>query len=176
MHLGVLPQGAPTSGALANAIATPLDRKLQALALENGFGYTRYSDDLTFSAGDHFGRVQASKLISHVANLVKDADLVLHAKKTRVVPPGARHVVLGLLVDSHSVRLLPEYKRRIEVHIRGVDKFGLISHASHRRFDSVFSFINHVDGLLAFASGVEGAYARDARLRWDVSLRKWGFP
>lgn len=175
-YQGVLPQGAPTSGALANAIATSLDRKLHALATAGGYIYTRYSDDLTFSAGAGFDRAQASKLIEHVGNLVQGAHLALHVKKTHVVPPGARHVVLGLLVDSDSVRLLPEYKRRIEVHIRGVDTFGLVAHSLHRHFDSVFSFVNHVDGLLAFASGVETAYASGARSRWDDALRKWGYP
>jgi hypothetical protein len=35
--------------------------------------------------------------------------------KTRIVPPAARHVILGLLVDHDRVRLQPEYKRRIDI-------------------------------------------------------------
>jgi RNA-directed DNA polymerase len=49
-----LPQGGPTSGALANAVATPMDRALADLAEKQRFVYTRYSDDLVFSTGSDF--------------------------------------------------------------------------------------------------------------------------
>ena len=45
-----LPQGAPTSPALTNLICWRLDRRLSGLAAKLGFTYTRYADDMTFSA------------------------------------------------------------------------------------------------------------------------------
>jgi RNA-directed DNA polymerase len=95
---GWLPQGAPTSGALANVTTFRLDRKLSHIASHRGLVYTRYSDDLTFSAGTNFSRNQAANLIDHVRNVVRDEHFSLHDRKTRVVPPGARHVVLGLML------------------------------------------------------------------------------
>ena len=44
-----LPQGAPTSPALANLAATHLDRRLAALAASIGGAYSRYADDLVLS-------------------------------------------------------------------------------------------------------------------------------
>lgn len=172
---GSLPQGAPTSGALANAAALELDQKLAAAASTHGVVYTRYSDDLTFSAGADFDRGRAATLIGHVGSIIREERFAVHKKKTRVVPPGARHVVLGLLLGPTSVQLLPEFKRRIDVHIRGVDRFGLVQHAAHRGFRSIISLVNHVDGCLAFAVGVDSNHAGQARMRWDAALAKSGF-
>ncbi|NKE10536.1 reverse transcriptase family protein [Kocuria sp. CPCC 104605] len=173
---GWLPQGAPTSGALSNAVAAPLDHDLTSLADRHGLVYSRYSDDMFFSAGQGFSRPKAKALVREVDRTVQRHRFLLHRKKTRVIPPGARHIVLGLLVDSGQVRLLPEFRRRVEVHIRGVGRFGLDSHVEHRGFRSMFSFISHVDGCLAFASSVEPDWAESCRVRWEAVLKDQGFP
>ncbi len=172
---GVLPQGGPTSGQLANAVAGRLDRLLQAYATRSGLVYTRYSDDLAFSGHSTFSRVEASGVIGEVSGLVRSAGFEAHRAKSRVVPPGARKIVLGLLVDD-SVRLLPEDRRRIEVHLRGCEKFGLAKHAAHRGFDSVFSFIDHLDGWISFALGVERARATAWRQQLRQILTADGLP
>jgi RNA-directed DNA polymerase len=173
---GVLPQGAPTSGALANAAARGLDGQLVTVAAEYGAIYTRYSDDLVFSAGASFDRAKAAALIGRVSEAVSDTGFVVHRKKTRVVPPGARHVVLGLVLGHQQVQLMPEFKRRVDVHIRGVSRFGLAEHARHRGFRSIISFVNHVDGCLAFAAAVEPEHAAKARRRWNEALISAGYP
>jgi RNA-directed DNA polymerase len=173
---GVLPQGAPTSGALANAVAASLDRRLASLAAANGVVYTRYSDDLVFSTGPSFDRARAAVLIGEVFGAIADNDFAVHRKKTRVVPPRARQVVLGLVLGRGRVQLMPEFKRRVDVHIRGVAKFGLAEHALHRGFRSMISFVNHVDGCLAFAASVEPEHAAEARRRWDAALAAGGYP
>jgi RNA-directed DNA polymerase len=173
---GVLPQGAPTSGALANATMLGTDAALEEFATSSGLIYSRYSDDMVFSAGSNFRREDADGVIQHAARVLDEAGLRLHSKKIRVIPPGARHVVLGLLVDDADVRLLPEYRRRLEVHVRGVQKFGLYEHAGFRKFDSVLSMINHVDGGIAFAKHVEPAFADRLRERWNEALASSGYP
>lgn len=173
---GYLPQGGPTSGALANAVAAPMDYALAFLAAEHGFVYTRYSHDLVFSSGGAFDRDHATRFVGVTAGEVRKHGFTLHRTKTRIVPPGARLIVLGLLVDRDSVRLLPEFRRRIDVHIRGVSKFGLRAHADHRGFRSLFSLVNHVDGMLAFSLDVEPDWARRATHQWQQTLVAHGYP
>ena len=81
-----------------------------------------------------------------------------------------------LLVDGSRPRLLPEFKRRIEVHVRGVERNGLPEHAEHRRFDSILAMINHVDGCIAFAGSVEADYADRIARRWAEVLVARGNP
>lgn len=46
----ILPQGAPTSPLITNAICDKLDRRLSGLARRFGLHYSRYADDITFSS------------------------------------------------------------------------------------------------------------------------------
>lgn len=173
---GILPQGAPTSGALANTVTRKLDDELLAIAAGAGLVYTRYSDDLTFSTGDNWSRGQSSALTKAVEKAVVNSGFKLNTKKTRVVPPGARHIVLGLLVDGERVRLLPEFRRRLIGHVRGVEKFTIQAHARERNFRSLLSFVRFVDGHIAYAQGVDPDWALTIRARWNLALEASGYP
>jgi RNA-directed DNA polymerase len=52
-----LPQGGPTSTALANLVFLNTDKKLILLCKERQITYTRYIDDLTFSSHDSFSDI-----------------------------------------------------------------------------------------------------------------------
>jgi RNA-directed DNA polymerase len=174
--VGYLPQGAPTSGALANAVTAPLDRELADFARGRSLVYTRYSDDLTFSAGQEFSRRDAVEVLRQVGRTIAFAGFQIHEKKTRIVPPGARQVVLGLLIGDDDVRLLPKFRRRLQWNIRAVARFGLVEHARRQAFDSVLSFVNHVDGCIAFSYSVEPEFAAKARRDWSSALARAGMP
>ena len=63
----------------------------------------------------------------------------------------------------------------MEVHIRGIAKFGVVEHAHHRHFDSVFAMINDVDGCIAFADSIDPEFASNARDAWNAALRDRGY-
>ncbi len=175
-ELGVLPQGAPTSGTLANAAAMGLDQVLVKVAQSRGLAYTRYSDDLTFSSDDQFVRRDVATLVHDVEAAILKTGFRPHRRKTRVIPPGARQIVLGLLLNEQGVRLEPGFRDRVDNHIRCVKVFGPAAHSKARAFDSTLSMINHVDGCLAFAVDIEPEWAAIRKQRWDAALLEHGHP
>lgn len=97
-----LPQGAPTSPAITNAICVRLDRRLAGLGRQLGFTYTRYADDLTFSF-----RKKEKHERAPVGTLLHGADLILrsegfrvHQKKTAVMRAGMTQRVTGMVVNK----------------------------------------------------------------------------
>ncbi len=94
-----LPQGAPSSPALTNILCRRLDRRLAGAARKLGFVYTRYADDLTFSApgpGPH----DAGELLRFVRWVVGQEDFTPHPEKTRVLRRGRQQEVTGVVVND----------------------------------------------------------------------------
>jgi RNA-directed DNA polymerase len=123
-----LPQGAPTSPALANLAAHALDRRLSGLARELGATYSRYADDLTFSA-DHHLRTPHAK----IAEIARAEGFRVNAGKTRVMGRGSRQVVTGIVVNAHPNVPRAEYDRlKAILHqgARGVDHAQLLGRIS----------------------------------------------
>jgi RNA-directed DNA polymerase len=94
-----LPQGAPTSPALANLCVYSLDTRLQALAERFGATYSRYADDLVFS-GDDALAARASKFIQIARSIVATEGFRLNTQKTRVMRHSARQSFAGLVVNK----------------------------------------------------------------------------
>ena len=104
-----LPQGAPTSPALANLCAYRLDRRLAGLARAYGAAYGRYADDLAFS-GD-LGPGRAESLVGRVEAIVADEGFRVHPAKTRIRGQGDRQSLAGLVVNEAPAVPRPEYDR-----------------------------------------------------------------
>lgn len=102
-----LPQGAPTSPALANLAVLGLDRRLAGLAASLSVVYTRYADDLTFS-GAHTLLGDARSWIS---TIVRDEGLVTNDAKTAVMTRAGRQHVCEIVVNDHPNVRRDEYDR-----------------------------------------------------------------
>ncbi len=94
-----LPQGAPTSPALANLCAYRLDCRLAGLARAAGAAYTRYADDLTFSGGDDFARA-ARRFHVAACRIALEQGFEVHTRKTRFLRAAVRQQVVGVVVNK----------------------------------------------------------------------------
>ena len=170
--LGSLPQGAPTSPAIANLAVRECDDAIAQIAKREGLIYTRYSDDLLFSTAEHsYSRKQATQFIRAVYGTMQSVGLRPHTAKTVVVPPGARKVVLGLLVDGTRLRLSRDFRAKLECHVYFAKRFGPQEHSRRRGFRSVFGFEQHLRGLLSFAKHVDVEFAE--ALEDDMAKIEW---
>jgi retron-type reverse transcriptase len=110
-----LPQGAPTSPMISNIVCRKMDSRLARLAGLRSVAYTRYSDDITFTAktSRQIHRVQALS-----KQIVAEEGFALNSHKTRVVGRGHSLSVTGLAVlGDGQVRITREYRRRIRAAV-----------------------------------------------------------
>jgi RNA-directed DNA polymerase len=103
---GRLPQGAPTSPALANVVFSPADESIDGLSKQIGVVYSRYADDLSFSGmtciPQDFRR-EIRRIVEALGFHVNDA-------KTRLMGPRTRREVTGLTVNQAVS--IPRKRRR----------------------------------------------------------------
>lgn len=156
IYLGVLPQGAPTSPMLSNLVAKNLDNSLKNLASTYGLTYTRYADDLTFSTPVNLpSNLSIGELQRKIVSEIRKQGFKENKKKTVVLGPGSRKIVLGLLVDTNEPRLSKAMLKRIDRLVHASNKFGIIEVARNEGFDSPIGFFNHVSGLISFVKHID---------------------
>jgi RNA-directed DNA polymerase len=105
-----LPQGAPTSPALANLCAWRFDTRLAALAVSAGAKYTRYADDLAFSGGHDFERA-ARRFQVQVMRIALEEGFEINARKTRFMRPGVRQQLCGVVLNTRPNIRRDEFDR-----------------------------------------------------------------
>jgi retron-type reverse transcriptase len=148
-----LPQGACTSPALSNQVARKLDRRLAGMSEKHGYTYTRYADDLTFSARDTRPG-DLAMLLARVRHIVTEEGFALNPNKGRVQHAGGRQTVTGIVVNDRPSLPRDEVKR-LRAILHRASKTGL---AAQNR-DKIPHFEAHLRGKLAYLHMVDPAKA-----------------
>jgi len=118
-----LPQGAPTSPNLSNLICRKLDARLQGMADSLGFSYSRYADDVTFSAnGTEDKTIQ--QLLWRCRGIIKDEGFVVHPDKTRIMRKHKKQEVTGIVVND-KLSVDRKTLKRFRALLFQLDKDGL---------------------------------------------------
>lgn len=94
-----LPQGAPTSPAIANLSAFSLDIRLNGLAAKYHARYTRYADDLTLS-GKGKSIPALREIIPMAEWIVRNERFHLNRSKRRILKQHQRQSVTGIVVNQ----------------------------------------------------------------------------
>jgi RNA-directed DNA polymerase len=160
-----LPQGAPTSPALANLAAYRLDTRLAGLAGSFDASYTRYADDLAFSGGEKL-RKAAQAFVPIVGAIAIEEGFALRFHKTRVMVASQRQQLCGVVVNETPT--LPRRElERLEATLVNCVRHG----PSGQNRVGATDFKAYLRGRVAWADHLNpsrGAYLRElfARIAW----------
>ena len=163
--LSHLPQGAPTSPALANLCAWRLDVRLAAAARAAGADYTRYADDLAFSGGPDLAR-SAERFHVLVCSIALEQGFAVNTRKTRVMEGGVRQRITGIVVNQRPNLSRDEYDR-LKAILHNCVRFGPESQNrfGHRDFRA------HLEGRVAYVASLNPA--RGEKLRGLLARIPW---
>jgi len=144
-HRGRLPQGSPLSPLLANVAFMKFDKKIKTSLLDkfgDGFAYTRYFDDLTFSITQHAAKNASIKTEGDFKSLIEqilidafkkkkpkkknsrgkknsptkfNSYYQLNNRKSRAHFLAAGHQVTGFTVTKDRVRLTRKKRRELRL-------------------------------------------------------------
>jgi retron-type reverse transcriptase len=143
------PQGAPTSPGISNALLVRLDRRLAGLAKQQGFAYTRYADDLTFSGND-IAAAHALRLAA--ARVVKEEGFEINPQKTRIARTASRQLVTGVVVNR-VLGLSRQTRRRLRAAVHQYLQAHAAGATDPRR-------LARLDGQIAYLSMLNPEQAR----------------
>jgi hypothetical protein len=156
-----LPQGAPTSPALASLAAYRLDARLAGLANALALTYSRYADDLTFSgARPPFG------LVGSVEAIAREERFRVGRDKTRVRTRAARQLVAGAVVNDRLNVPRPEYDR-LKAILHDAARNG----PAQANRAGVPDFRAHLTGRIAWVASLHPE--RGERLRERFAAIRW---
>lgn len=147
---GVLPQGAPTSPKIANIICRDMDIKIQNYSEKRGITYSRYADDLTFSAN-----VEMPELVGAVTEIVKGFGFNINQDKTRIYAPGEPKFITGLVVQNGTVRIPKGFKRELKKEIYYCQKFGVLIHLQNTNSEHYINYREHLYGKAYYINMIE---------------------
>ena len=161
-----VPQGAPTSPALANLCFYRADCRLAGLAKSAGAVYTRYADDLAFSGGEEFAR-QAERFSIHAAAIVMEEGFRVHHRKTRVMRQSVRQHLAGLVANRQLNVRRTDFDR-LKATLTNCARHG----AAAQNREGHRCWREHLGGRVGFVESINPAKGKRLRaifekIRWE---------
>ena len=156
-----LPQGAPTSPALANLCSWRFDCRLQGLAERFGLDYSRYADDLAFSGDRHLLRL-APFLQGLIGAIALEEGFEINHRKTRLRTQAQSQRLAGAVVNDRPNLPRAEFDR-LKAILHNCVQQGPASQNREGHAD----FRAHLAGRIAYLSWLNPARGERLKKIWD---------
>lgn len=160
-----LPQGAPCSPAITNIICYRLDRRFEGLARRFNYTYSRYADDMTFSAKETAAD-DAGKLIWSVKDVVKEEGFVIHPDKLKVMRKGDKREVTGVVVNE-KLSLDRETLRKFRALLHQISISGLAGKQWGKG-----NIVNSIEGYINYVQMVKPEAGKQLKDKWLLLLQR----
>ena len=151
---GHLPQGAPTSTYLANLVLASVDKGILDACKRQGVTFSTWVDDLAFSGSN------AANVIDAAVLALKEVGLAVSHSKLKVMRPGARKQLNGLVL-SRTLNLPLAYRKGIRSGIFKL-RTGKVCKAI------LHTYIRSLNGRIAYLSSVNKKLGDGLKLRIPV--------
>ncbi|KNC17287.1 hypothetical protein AC792_14495 [Arthrobacter sp. RIT-PI-e] len=156
-----LPQGAPSSPALANLSLRRLDARLEGWAEAAGATYTRYADDLAFSGPASLAR-RAHAFVRGVERIVTAEGHRVNPPKTRIRGASVRQQVTGVVVNRH-----PNVPRKEYDALKAILHNCRVHGPESQRRGRV-RFLEHLAGRIAWVASLDPQRGRKLQDAFDA--------
>ncbi|HEV2135453.1 MAG TPA: reverse transcriptase family protein [Terracidiphilus sp.] len=160
-----LPQGGPSSPALANLCAYRMDCRLNGLAEAAGATYTRYADDLAFSGNETFER-SVERFAARAAAIAMEGGHAVHHRKTRIMRQSVRQYLAGVVTNERVNIVRADFDRWKAILTNCVHH----GSASQNR-ENHPAFRMHLEGRVTFVEMINAQ--KGARLRRIFERIEW---
>lgn len=116
-YAGHLPQGAPTSSAIANLILLPRELPFVERIEATGHVYTRYIDDIAISGP------QAHQYVQGAVEIVQRSGFRVKHRKTKVERRSGPQELTGFSLNSGHASVTQKYRREVRRRISKLSAF-----------------------------------------------------
>ncbi len=152
--------GAPISPIISNIVMYEIDAKLSDIAQEFRGVYTRYADDIWFSANKSEYCTEFQARLYEIVEQSKSPNLSINESKTRFYRKGEPRIVTGLVITKEGIVSAPRMKKR---YVRS-----LIHKSSHTRLE--IEELKFLKGYLAFLKDNDPDYTRRLFMKYGKTL------
>jgi RNA-directed DNA polymerase len=158
-----LPQGSPTSPALANLTAHALDRRVAGLAAAAGATYTRYADDLALSLDGPGAQRRARRLAAMIRVIAAEEGFRVNDRKTIVATRSQRQLLCGVVVNERLTVPRADYDR-LRAVLHNCRRLGPQS----QNRDGTADFRSHLQGRIAWVGSLDPDRGERLRAQFDA--------
>ncbi|MCL5037342.1 MAG: retron St85 family RNA-directed DNA polymerase [Chloroflexi bacterium] len=143
---GILPQGGVTSPAISNIICNHLDKRISGYVGKHNVTYTRYADDITFSALSYKSLLRIKKFVTAI---ICEEGFTLNESKTRFAGPRRQRKVTGLIIYENCVGIGKKKKKKLRAALYK------LANSENLPLNEVEELEKHINGWLSFINGVD---------------------
>jgi hypothetical protein len=169
-----VPQGAPTSGAVANLVA---DHRFDQHILRDLAGidprwtYTRYSDDIDISHPEEKTEVEVENVIDIIRRHLRTAGFRMNEDKTSWASKNRRHRVLGMVVNE-KINIPRKDYMILRALIHNCEVFGFDSQCARAKKKSAEELKGYIEGKLNYFNQINVGKATRLEEKYLVACTK----